>query len=61
MSALTANRYPKIFLFDEVSKILSLKRSATVEAELIANDKVCATCKGLFVIVKEDHPVYHRW
>ena len=35
--------------------------SATVEAELIADDKVCATCKGLFVIVKEGHPAYHRW
>ena len=34
---------------------------ATVEAELIAGDKVCATCKGLFVIVKEGHPAYHRW
>jgi acyl-coenzyme A thioesterase PaaI-like protein len=34
---------------------------ATVEAELIANDKVCATCKGSFVIVKEGHPAYHRW
>ncbi len=34
---------------------------ATVEAELIANDKVCATCRGLFVIVKEGHPAYHRW
>jgi acyl-coenzyme A thioesterase PaaI-like protein len=34
---------------------------ATVEAELIANGKVCATCKGLFVIVKEGHPAYHRW
>jgi hypothetical protein len=28
---------------------------------LIANDKVCATCKGLFVVVKEGHPAYHRW
>lgn len=34
---------------------------ATVEAELIANEKVCATCKGLFVAVKEGHPAYHRW
>jgi acyl-coenzyme A thioesterase PaaI-like protein len=34
---------------------------ATVEAELIANDKVCATCRGLFVTVKEGHPAYHRW
>lgn len=35
--------------------------SARVEAELIANDKICAACKGLFVIVKEGHPAYHRW
>ena len=34
---------------------------ATVEAELIAGDKVCATCRGLFVAVKEGHPAYHRW
>ena len=34
---------------------------ATVEAELVAGDKVCATCRGLFVIVKEGHPAYHRW
>ncbi len=34
---------------------------ATVEAELIANDKVCATCTGLFVAVTEGHPAYHRW
>lgn len=34
---------------------------ADVEAELIANDKVCATCRGTFVAVKEGHPAYHRW
>lgn len=34
---------------------------ATVEAELIANEKVRATCRGLFVAVKEGHPAYHRW
>lgn len=39
----------------------STDTTANVEAELIANDKVCATCKGLFVIVKEGHPAYHRW
>ncbi|MEZ5427085.1 MAG: PaaI family thioesterase [Pyrinomonadaceae bacterium] len=39
----------------------STDTSATVEAELIANDKVCATCRGLFVVVKEGHPAYHRW
>ena len=39
----------------------STDTTATVEAELIANDKVCATCRGLFVIVREGHPAYHRW
>jgi acyl-coenzyme A thioesterase PaaI-like protein len=34
---------------------------AVVEAELIANDKVCATCRGTFVAVKPGHPAYHRW
>ena len=41
--------------------IESTSTRATVEAELIANDKVCATCTGLFVAVKEGHPAYHRW
>jgi acyl-coenzyme A thioesterase PaaI-like protein len=34
---------------------------AVVEGELIAHDKVCATCRGTFVAVKEGHPAYHRW
>lgn len=34
---------------------------AWVKGELIANGKVCATCEGLFVAVKEGHPAYHRW
>jgi acyl-coenzyme A thioesterase PaaI-like protein len=38
---------------------------AWVEGELICNingeDKVCATCRGLFVSVKEGHPAFHRW
>ncbi len=34
---------------------------ATVEGELEANGKVCATCRGVFVAVKEGHPAYHRW
>ena len=32
-----------------------------VEAELIAHEKVCATCRGTFVAVKPGHPAYHRW
>jgi acyl-coenzyme A thioesterase PaaI-like protein len=34
---------------------------ATIEGELIAHDKVCATCHGTFVAVKPGHPAYHRW
>ena len=34
---------------------------ATIEGELIAHDRVCATCRGVFVAVKPGHPAYHRW
>lgn len=34
---------------------------ATIEATLEAGGKVTATCRGLFVAVKEGHPAYHRW
>lgn len=34
---------------------------AVVEGELIAGGEVTATCRGLFVAVKEGHPAYHRW
>jgi len=34
---------------------------ATVEATLEAGGKVTATCRGLFVAVKEGHPAFHRW
>ena len=34
---------------------------AVVEAELVAKGKVCATCRGTFVAVKEGHPAFHRW
>jgi acyl-coenzyme A thioesterase PaaI-like protein len=34
---------------------------AVVEAELIADGKVCATSRGTFVAVKPGHPAYHRW
>lgn len=52
--------------FDQPIKLVSrvvesTEDRATIEAELIVNNKVCATCRGLFVIVKEGHPAYHRW
>ena len=39
----------------------SAEDRATVEAELIAGGKVCDTCRGVFVAVKEGHPAFHRW
>jgi|SRR5947209_18497200 len=35
--------------------------SVTVECELHAGGKVTATCRGLFVRVREGHPAFHRW
>ena len=34
---------------------------AVVESSIEANGKITATCRGLFVAVKEGHPAYHRW
>jgi len=32
-----------------------------VYGELIANEKVTATCDAIFAVVKEGHPGFHRW
>jgi acyl-coenzyme A thioesterase PaaI-like protein len=34
---------------------------ATVEGTLSGAGRVCATCRGTFVAVKEGHPAFHRW
>ena len=34
---------------------------ATLSAETPSGRKVCATCRGTFVAVKQGHPAYHRW
>jgi acyl-coenzyme A thioesterase PaaI-like protein len=34
---------------------------ATVEASLESAGQTTATCRGVFVAVKEGHPAYHRW
>jgi acyl-coenzyme A thioesterase PaaI-like protein len=34
---------------------------ATVEGTLSGGGKVCATCRGTFVAVREGHPAFHRW
>jgi len=39
----------------------SNNKKAVIYAELIAEDKVCATCEGIFIAVEEGHPAYNRW
>ncbi len=39
----------------------STEDTAVVEAEIVADGKVTATCHGTFVAVREGHPAYHRW
>ena len=34
---------------------------AVVEASLESGGVVTATCRGVFVAVREGHPAYHRW
>jgi acyl-coenzyme A thioesterase PaaI-like protein len=34
---------------------------ATVEASVEAAGKTTATCRGVFVAVREGHPAFHRW
>jgi len=34
---------------------------ATTEAEIESGGKTTATCRGVFVAVKEGHPAFHRW
>jgi acyl-coenzyme A thioesterase PaaI-like protein len=44
------------------AKIVDLTNDrAAVEGTLSAGGKVCATCRGVFVAVREGHPAYHRW
>jgi len=44
------------------SRVLALQEDrAEVIIELKANEKTCATGRGLFVAVKKGHPAYHRW
>lgn len=45
-----------------IARIVEAKEErATVEAELRAEGKLCASCRGIFVAVKPGHPAYHRW
>jgi len=65
----TAEFYVKLLRPTPIDGPISLKARvvessedrATVDAELIAGGKVCDTCRGVFVAVKEGHPAYYRW
>ena len=48
-----------VFLSAKVVEITDDR--ATTEGTLTAGGKVCATCRGVFVAVKEGHPAFHRW
>lgn len=37
------------------------EKSAIVVADLIFDNKICASCTGKFVAVSEGHPAFHRW
>ena len=34
---------------------------AKITGTLESGGKICATCDGLFVAVREGHPAFHRW
>ena len=53
---------PTAVPIDLIARVVdSREDQVVVEAELLANGKVCATCRGTFVAVKPGHPAYHRW
>ncbi len=44
------------------AKPVELKEDrAIIEGTLLSGGKVTATCRGLFVRVKKDHPAYQHW
>ena len=45
----------------EAHVVDSSANRATVEATLTAAGEVTATCRGVFVAVKEGHPAFGRW
>lgn len=49
----------RVFLSARVAELSGQR--ATIEGTLTAGGKVCATCRGTFVAVREGHPAFHRW
>lgn len=50
----------EIYMKSHVLEFIKEDR-AWIHGELFVEDKKTATCKGLFVAVKDNHPAYHRW
>lgn len=50
--------FAPLYLEAYLDKIEDLK--AIIKGKLFAEDKLCATCDGLFVMVGPEHPAYHR-
>ncbi|PHQ78424.1 MAG: thioesterase [Coxiella sp. (in: Bacteria)] len=45
-----------------VAELISIEgNKATIHGELKANEKIYATCDGVFVAIPPEHPAYHRW
>jgi acyl-coenzyme A thioesterase PaaI-like protein len=45
----------------EAEVIKSGNKSAVIAGKLMVDDEVFDTCEGVFVMVKEGHPAFHRW
>ena len=41
--------------------IKSNQNKAIIKSELIAENKIVATCEGVFIAVEKGHPAFNRW
>jgi len=45
-----------------IARVVEVSSSkAIIEAEMLSEGLICATCNGLFPVVKPGHPAYHRF
>ena len=51
-------KYP-VSLIARVEEVSGSK--AVIMAEMLSEGKICATCEGIFPVVKPGHPAYHRF
>ena len=41
--------------------IKSNQNKAIIKSKLIAENKIVATCEGVFIAVEKGHPAFNRW